>query len=108
VPELRHLRCFVVVAEELNLKPGGDPASHGPAAAERGDPPAGAGARLAGTPVVALAPESVTAALVDGITAASLEGSADSLETRQLWRAEHPAAAVDAFRSVAATAFGPA
>jgi DNA-binding transcriptional LysR family regulator len=62
---------------------------------------------LAGTPVVALAPESVTAALVDGITAVSLEGSADLLETRLLWRAEHPGAAVDAFRSVAATAFGP-
>jgi DNA-binding transcriptional LysR family regulator len=63
---------------------------------------------LAGTPVVALAPESVTASLVDGIAAVPLEGSGDSLETRLLWRAEHPAAAVEAFRSVAAAAFAGA
>jgi DNA-binding transcriptional LysR family regulator len=62
---------------------------------------------LAGTAVVDLGPESVTAALPEGITAVPLEGS-DSLETRLLWRAEHPAAAVEAFRSVAATAFGSA
>jgi DNA-binding transcriptional LysR family regulator len=62
---------------------------------------------LAGARVVTLAPESVTAAVADGIAAVPLEGSADSLETRLLWRAEHPAAAIDAFRSVAATAFGP-
>jgi DNA-binding transcriptional LysR family regulator len=62
---------------------------------------------LADTLVVDLVPESVTTALPDGITAVPLEGP-DSLETRLLWRAEHPAAAVEAFRSVAANAFGSA
>jgi DNA-binding transcriptional LysR family regulator len=59
---------------------------------------------LADDEVVALVPQSVAKALPDGVTAVTLTGTTETLETRLLWRDERPPAIVDAFRVVAARA----
>ncbi len=60
---------------------------------------------LADRGLVALAPESVASALPEGIAAIALADSKDVVETRLLWRDDHPAPVVDSVRSVARAAF---
>lgn len=60
---------------------------------------------LADQALVALAPESVSSALPEGITAVALEDATEVVETRLLWRGEEPSSIVDAFREIARAAF---
>ena len=56
---------------------------------------------LRDTPVVALAPESVTNGLAEGVVALPLDEPTDSLETRLLWRDGDASPTLEAFRSTA-------
>lgn len=60
------------------------------------------------TPVVALAPESVTNGLAEGVVALPLDEPTDSLETRLLWRVGDASPTIEAFRSTARAVYeGP-
>jgi DNA-binding transcriptional LysR family regulator len=58
---------------------------------------------LGEVPVVALAPRSVARGLPEGVVAVPLFESADSLETRLVWRAGESSPTLEAFRSAART-----
>jgi DNA-binding transcriptional LysR family regulator len=62
---------------------------------------------LADQALVALAPESVSSALPEGITVVPLGDATDQVETRLLWRGEDASSIVDAFRAVAGATFTP-
>jgi DNA-binding transcriptional LysR family regulator len=60
---------------------------------------------LADLAIVSLAPGSVAKSLPAGMAAVAVDDPAEVLETRLLWRDGDPSAIVEAFRSVARTAF---
>jgi DNA-binding transcriptional LysR family regulator len=61
---------------------------------------------LAEIPAAAMAPQTVTAGLPDGIVAVAISEPTDALETCLVWRADDTSPAVAAFAAVARSAFG--
>jgi DNA-binding transcriptional LysR family regulator len=62
---------------------------------------------LAEIPAVAMAPQTVAAALPDGIVAVAISEPTDSLETCVVWRSDDTSPAVATFLEAARSAFGP-
>ena len=62
---------------------------------------------LAEIPAAAIAPQTVSGGLPDGIVAVALSEPTDSLETSLVWRADDPSPAVAAFVEVARSAIAP-
>jgi DNA-binding transcriptional LysR family regulator len=62
---------------------------------------------LAEIPAAAIAPQTVSGGLPDGIVAVALSEPTDSLETSLVWRADDPSPAVVAFVEVARSAIAP-
>jgi DNA-binding transcriptional LysR family regulator len=62
---------------------------------------------LADSPVVAIAPQSVSGELPEGLVAVPLSEPADALETRLLWREDNPSPAAHQFLAAARTVYDP-
>jgi DNA-binding transcriptional LysR family regulator len=60
---------------------------------------------LAEAPVVAIAPQSVSGELPEGVVAVPLSEPADALETRLLWRDDHPSPTAQQFLAAARTVY---
>jgi DNA-binding transcriptional LysR family regulator len=63
---------------------------------------------VTGTPVVAIAPASVSHDLPEGVTALDLSDVTDRIETALVWRADDPSPTLDAFVAMARDFFAPA